>query len=327
MPKDFRATTLERSIGRQLAWWRDERGLSLAEASQRVGFSSAKLSTMENAVKPSTPLDIMALGYVYNVPPEWQAVVLRAEYAKTARMSGGSAEPLFDPTADFANLVFEATELRAFTTDLVPTGLQLRSYAHAAGSPERIAQLAMVREAWATRLGDKDPPMVEAVFPEGVLWPVVGGPRVMKAQLLHLMEISEHSTVTVQVIPVVAEAYPAMGCPFTLLAFPIANTTTWLTWKPSSRASTSRTRRSWSNSHNDSRNSRRSHSAPASRWNSSPMLLRTYDQRPRRSSSIASAATTHLKPVSSSFIVAFASLNDDGVARRNGLVQAPPLSS
>ncbi|MDX8056067.1 helix-turn-helix transcriptional regulator [Lentzea sp. BCCO 10_0798] len=221
MPKDFRATTLERSIGRQLAWWRDERGLSLAEAGHRVGFSSAKLSTMENAVQPSMPLDIMALGYVYNVPtPEWQALVLRAEYAKTARVSGGSAEPLFDPIADFASLVFEVTELRAFTTDLVPTGLQLRSYAHAAGSPERIAQLSKVREAWATRLSDKDPPMVEAVFPEAVLRPLVGGPRVMKAQLLHLMEISEHSTVTVQVIPVVAGAYPAMGCPFTLLGFP-----------------------------------------------------------------------------------------------------------
>ena len=68
MPKDFRATTLERAIGRQLAGWRDERELSLAEAGQRVGFSSAKLSMMENAVQPSAPVDVMALGYVYKVP-------------------------------------------------------------------------------------------------------------------------------------------------------------------------------------------------------------------------------------------------------------------
>jgi len=36
-----------------------------------------------------------------------------------------------------------------------------------------------------------------------------------------------------------------------------------------------------------------------------------------------SAVTTHRNPVTSSHMDAAASLNDDGVARRNGLVQAP----
>ena len=118
MPKDFRATTLERAIGRQLAGWRDERELSLTEAGQRVGFSSAKLSMMENAVQPSAPVDVMALGYVYKVPtPEWQAVVLRAQYAEQVRRRSGGDGPNFDPAADFVNLVFEATLLRAFGLD------------------------------------------------------------------------------------------------------------------------------------------------------------------------------------------------------------------
>jgi hypothetical protein len=224
MPKDFRATTLERAIGRQLAGWRNERELSLTEAGQRVGFSSAKLSMMENAVQPSAPVDVMALGYVYKVPtPEWQAVVLRAQYAEQvrARALGGTVN--FDPAADFANLVFEATLLRVFTTDLVPPVFQLAGYTDAAlqaDDPVRTARLAMVREAWSRRLNDKDPLVVQAVFPEAVLRQVVGGPRVMKAQLLHLMEVSEHPTVSVQVVPRAAGAYPAMGSPFTLLGFP-----------------------------------------------------------------------------------------------------------
>ena len=86
--------------------------------------------------------------------------------------------------------------------------------------PVRTARLAMVREAWATRLRDKDPLTVQAVFPEAVLRQVVGGPRVMKAQLLHLMEVSEHETVSLRVVPRGAGAYPAMGSPFTLLGFP-----------------------------------------------------------------------------------------------------------
>ncbi|HEX7307437.1 helix-turn-helix transcriptional regulator [Lentzea sp.] len=224
MPKDFRATALERAIGRQLAGWRDERELSLTEAGQRVGFSSAKLSMMENAVQPSAAVDIMALGYVYKVPtPEWQAVVLRAQYAEHARKCALDRTVNFDPAADFANLVFEATLLRAFTTDLVPAVFQLAGYTDAVmqtDDPVRTARLAMVREAWSTRLTDKDPLAVRVVFPEAVLWQVVGGPRVMKAQLLHLMEVSEHPAVSVQVVPRGAGAYPAMGSPFTLLGFP-----------------------------------------------------------------------------------------------------------
>ncbi|PWK86419.1 helix-turn-helix protein [Lentzea atacamensis] len=224
MPKDFRATTLERAIGRQLAGWRNERQLSLTEAGQRVGFSSAKLSMMENAVQPSAPVDVMALGYVYKVPtPEWQAVVLQAQYAEQVRMRALNNTVPFDPAADFANLVFESTSLRVFTTDLVPAVLQLSGYTHAAletDDPVRTARLATAREAWSMRLNDKDPLVVQAVFPEAVLRQVVGGPRVMKAQLLHLMEVSEHPAVSVQVVPRGAGAYPAMGSPFTLLSFP-----------------------------------------------------------------------------------------------------------
>ncbi|WP_394615284.1 helix-turn-helix domain-containing protein [Lentzea sp. JNUCC 0626] len=224
MGKDFHATALERAIGRQLAGWRDARDVSLSEAGRSVGFSSAKLSMMENAVQSSAPVDIMALGYTYKVPtPEWQAVVVQAQHAERVRTQKSGNGLNFDPAADFANLVFEATVLRPFTTDLVPAVFQLPGYTNAVlqiGDPVRVARVAMVREAWATRLNDKYPPTVEAVFPESVLRPVIGGQRMMKAQLLHLMEISEHPAVSVQVVPAAVGAYPAMGCPFTLLEFP-----------------------------------------------------------------------------------------------------------
>lgn len=224
MAKDFRATTLERAIGRRLAGWRNERSLSLTEASQRVGFSSAKLSMMENAVQPSASVDVMALGYVYKVPTtDWQAVVLWVQHAEQARAHALRNDMGFDPAADFANLVSEATLLHAFTTDLVPEALQLPGYTNAVlqhDDPRRTARRAMVRETWAARAGDKDPLVVEVVFPEAVLRQVIGGPRVMKAQLLHLLEVSEQAAVSVRVVPRGAGAYPAMGSPFTLLGFP-----------------------------------------------------------------------------------------------------------
>jgi hypothetical protein len=55
----------------------------------------------------------------------------------------------FDPAADFANLVLEATLLRALTTDLVPGVFQLPDYTNAVLQSDdrvRTARLAMVRE-------------------------------------------------------------------------------------------------------------------------------------------------------------------------------------
>ncbi|MGW6936860.1 helix-turn-helix domain-containing protein [Lentzea sp. NPDC054927] len=224
MPKDFRATALERAVGRQLARWRKALELSLTEAGGRVGFSSAKLSMMENAMQPSAPVDIMALGYVYKVPtPDWQFVVSQSQRAANLRMIARPEPELFDPAADFPHLVADATLLRTFTADMVPSVFQLGGYTVAAtfeDDPLKASLMAQVRESWTSRSDGNDPPAVEAVFPEAVLHRVVGGPRLMKAQLLRLMEVSEQTNVSIRVVPRAAEVYPAMGCSFTWLSFP-----------------------------------------------------------------------------------------------------------
>lgn len=223
MPKDFRATALERAVGRQLAGWRKERELSLAEAGERAGFSSAKLSTMENAIQPSAPLDIMALGYVYRVPtPEWQLVVTQSQHAAQLRTNLRPEPVVFNPAEDLPLLVADATLLRTFTIDTVPSVFQLAGYTAATAHLDsaKAALLARVRESRASRSNKGDPLIVEAVFPEAVLRQVLGGRRVMKAQLLHLMEMCDGPDVSLRVVPHSAGAYPAMGCPFMWLSFP-----------------------------------------------------------------------------------------------------------
>ncbi|MDX8037033.1 DUF5753 domain-containing protein [Lentzea sp. BCCO 10_0856] len=224
MPKDFRATALERAVGRKLSGWRDERFLSLVEAGNRVGFSSAKLSMMENAIQPSAVVDIMALGYVYKVPtPEWQFVMSQAQHAADLRAARQPHAAIFDPAEDLPLLIADATRLRTFATDTVPTIFQLSDYTTATtqrDDPSKAAQLTRVREIWATRSSGDDPLAVEAVLPEAALQQVVGGRRVLKAQLLHLMEVSELPEVILRVVPRSAGAYPATSCRFTWLCFP-----------------------------------------------------------------------------------------------------------
>ncbi|MGW6928461.1 DUF5753 domain-containing protein [Lentzea sp. NPDC054927] len=224
MPKDFRATALERAVGRKLVKWRDERDLSLVEAGSRVGFSSAKLSMMENSIQPSAAIDVMALGYVYKVPtPEWQFVMSQAQHAADLRALRQPQAAIFDPAEDFPLLIADATRMRTFATDTVPTIFQLADYTTATtqwDDPAIAAQLRRVRETWATRSSGDDSLAVEAVFPEAVLRQVVGGRRVLKAQLLHLMEVSELPDVSLQVVPYAAGAYPRTSCPFTWMSFP-----------------------------------------------------------------------------------------------------------
>ncbi|MFD4668465.1 DUF5753 domain-containing protein [Lentzea sp. NPDC058450] len=224
MPKDFRATALERAIGRTLSRWRDDRSFSLLEAGNRVGFSSAKLSMMENAMQPSAAVDIMALGYVYRVPaPEWQFVTSQAQHAADLRAHQQPQTAIFDPAEDLPLLIADATRLRMFASETVPTVFQLSAYTTATvrwDDQAKVVQLLRARETWVTRSSSDDPIAVEAVLSEAVLRQLVGGSRVLKAQLLHLMEVSEQPNISLQIMPYSAGAHPSMGGSITWLSFP-----------------------------------------------------------------------------------------------------------
>lgn len=57
---------------------------------------------------------------------------------------------------------------------------------------------------------------------EAVIRRVVGGPRVMRAQLEHIVESAERPHISVQVLPFKAGAHPAMDGSFIILGFPEA---------------------------------------------------------------------------------------------------------
>jgi hypothetical protein len=60
---------------------------------------------------------------------------------------------------------------------------------------------------------------VWAVLDEGALRRVIGGPRVMRDQLQHLIDMCDHPAVTLQILPFSAGAHRAMGGPFTILRY------------------------------------------------------------------------------------------------------------
>jgi len=228
MSATFQATTLERAIARRLGEWREPTTLSLAEVSRKVGFSTAKLSKIENALQTISADDLLALALIYGVPQsERHALYREAQRAEQQRALMFLAKNVvFDTARDCIELEFEASLVRTFKVDLLPGMLQTRAYTHAlakADDPLRGEVVAVQRgDLWAERkkrLYGPHPLEVHTVLSEAAIRAVVGGPRHMKDQLLHLMELSELPNVTNQIIPFSQGAYPAMGSPFDILSF------------------------------------------------------------------------------------------------------------
>ena len=123
-------------------------------------------------------------------------------------------------------LEVEASGERAWEGVLVHGLLQTADYAREvisaapeirAADVEALVELRMERQKVLTR--SESPLDFWLILDEAVLRRPVGGPRVMEAQLRHLLAASEMPNVTVQVTPLHEGAHPGVGGPFSILDF------------------------------------------------------------------------------------------------------------
>jgi hypothetical protein len=68
-------------------------------------------------------------------------------------------------------------------------------------------------------LHEEDSPRIWAVIDESALRRPLGGVEAMRAQLRHLIEVTEYPRVTLQVMPFSRGGHPAAGGSFTVLRF------------------------------------------------------------------------------------------------------------
>jgi hypothetical protein len=120
-----------------------------------------------------------------------------------------------------------ASLIRAYDTMLVPGLLQTEEYAGAAirfsgltldqAAVTRLIELRMRRQHL---LGRPDPPKLWVIIDESAVRRRLGTARTMRAQVGHLIEMSQQPNVTVQVIPLDTSVHAVAGGPITLLRFP-----------------------------------------------------------------------------------------------------------
>jgi transcriptional regulator with XRE-family HTH domain len=213
----MRKTVRSRRLGHALREMREEAQLDQATLAARIGVSQSHLSRVESGTKnlglEQLRLFAVEVGAKKRRLGELEALWERADAPGWWQEYG---DILPQPVEMLIELGEEASWLRTFDNVYVQGMLQTRDYAEAVIScgkahirmsdVDRLVDLRMRRQK---RLTDQDFRLT-AVMTEGVIRQQVGGARVMRAQLQHLLDVSEHHDVTVHVLPFIAGAHPGM---------------------------------------------------------------------------------------------------------------------
>jgi transcriptional regulator with XRE-family HTH domain len=213
-------------LGAQLRRLREAKRISLEEAGNVIRASHSKISRLETGRVGFKDRDVADLLTFYGVTDEKEREALRA-LASRANSPGwwhDYSDVLphwFEP---YVGLEEAASQIRAYEVQFVPGLLQIEDYARAVtmlgySNPREINRRVSLRMARQGVLTRQDPPSLWAVLDEAVLRRPIGGPSAMRAQLKHLIEMSQRPNVTLQIVPFNAGGHAAAGGPFSVLRF------------------------------------------------------------------------------------------------------------
>ncbi|MFE9625512.1 helix-turn-helix domain-containing protein [Streptomyces sp. NPDC006527] len=212
-----RTTTRRRQLGAMMRKLRARKALTLEEAGRRVGVSKATISRYETQSGPVRWIVIDALCREYGATDaERQAVVRLAKEAKQQGWWSSFADSIPESMNLLLTLEDEAVRESHFSCVYVPGLLQTRAYSTALQkanevplSPAEIEQLVDIRMKRQEILSRPNPPHLWAILDESVIRRVVGAPETMREQLDRLLEATEASHITLQILPFSKGAHAA----------------------------------------------------------------------------------------------------------------------
>jgi transcriptional regulator with XRE-family HTH domain len=223
-------TIRERRVAIELRRLREQTGLTLDQAAERLGWSRATLGRMETAVRRIKPAELQRLLDIYEVDGRRRDDL--AELARGARERGWwhrFTDTLPAAYATYIALEAEARSLRCYDALVVHGLLQTEDYATEViragmmqlGSDSQVERRVEVRLNRQTLLTEREPPLeLWCVIDENALRRMIGGAGVMQAQYARLVELADRPNVTLQVMPHDRGAHPGVEGSFAILEFP-----------------------------------------------------------------------------------------------------------
>lgn len=226
-PRSAGPTVQRLVLGGHLRRLREDASITTEQAAAAIRGSHSKVSRMEHGRVGFKERDVADLLTLYGVTAgEERAVLLRlAVESSTPGWWQSYADILPHWVAPYFGLEAAASFIRTYQVQFVPGLLQTEGYARALirqgiiQSEEDVARFATARLSRQDILARDDPPRLWAVIDEGALRRCIGGAAVMRKQIRHLIDMTEHPAVTLQILPFTAGPHAAMGGPFTILRF------------------------------------------------------------------------------------------------------------
>lgn len=219
-------TALRILLGAQLRRLREAKRFSLEEAGNVIRASHSKISRLETGRVGFKDRDVADLLTFYGVTDEKQREEMRSLAARANAPGWWNDYSDVVPTwfEEYIGLEEAASQIRAYEVQFVPGLLQTEDYARgvtmlAYSNPKEINRRVRLRMTRQYVISKPNPPNLWVVLDEAVLRRPIGGQAAMRAQIRHLIEISQRPNVTIQVIPFRAGGHSAAGGPFSLLRF------------------------------------------------------------------------------------------------------------
>ncbi|MBF5001312.1 helix-turn-helix domain-containing protein [Nocardia sp. BSTN01] len=218
-----------RRLAALLSEMREQAGISKEVVSARTGINVTTLYRIETAQARPQRRTLTAMLDLYGIgePQRSDAVQLLMEAQKPG-MSRPFEAAVSEVYAAYINFETEALSARLFQTSFIPGLLQTERYAWAVldtAMPK--VETSVIEQRLRARVErskvlsrDGNPLELWVVLDEAAIRRVVGGPEVMREQLLRLTEDTDKRNVILQVLPFGAGAHPAMVGSFVVLDFP-----------------------------------------------------------------------------------------------------------
>ncbi|GHE56975.1 transcriptional regulator [Streptomyces longispororuber] len=220
MPPSTSPTLRQRRLGSELRKLRQQAGLTATAAAALLGVNQAQISSIEAGRYPVSADRVRSFARSYDCADEALVDALAA-------MTGGRTRgwwdeyqglPLPAGLNDVAELEHHASGLRVALVTHIPALLQTTDYARALFQevvpPLRQYEVEHRLSHRIKRQGvlhQDSPPSYTAIVHETALRIGFGGPTVTRAQLRHLLEMSELPNVTFRVIPFGQASFPGSG--------------------------------------------------------------------------------------------------------------------
>jgi len=226
----YGAIVAKRRLSRRLAALRVRAGLSVNEASDKLGWSRGRLNRFEaNQWRQPDPSHIRDLARIYGASDqereELEDLVARSRVRLWWQEPEKEKDKVF--SNEFAGFENDAARISVYMPLVIPGLLQTRAYAQALlavgpTSPQwrERALAARMRRQHILDRADGTAPRLVAVLTEASLMYRWGSQQDRRAQVAHLAAMSRRPSVEVRLLRFADGPHPGMISPFNIFDFP-----------------------------------------------------------------------------------------------------------